>query len=710
MTDTTTAAETATPTNTMDTSKLDLSDYAWPNVTNVDQDGGNANVNDSGCGRMFFNYGYQLLLAYQHELAAKYFADCIAEAPDCALAHALLAYCHGPNYNFKGEGYYKLSYDYGGIEDKEKGKDKDEDDGDDNENDESVDDEDPFVDPDPPFPSQIVADRHSLLAVQIVEKLKDKNSTPSNGSGGCDGNGNGDDGHGLKALSSSFAGLLQHEDVEASTKFDGSGSESKSQSVPISTAIQDLEVQIIQAIRILTCNPGMDPSVAEERKDVPFSRAMREVYNKYPRNPDVAFIFVASVMTIHAWKLFEYPTGRPLSSDITEIQTVMETSLEQFPDHVGLCHLYCHLCEMSSYPEKALMACNVLRTKFPDAGHLLHMPTHIDVLIGDYESCVRCNMAAIRADKKTMDLYPKYNNQTSFYFGYIVHDYHMLIYGAILGAMEGIAMEVAAELNEFVHEDLFREQPALTEYLESYAAMDIHIMFRFGRWGEILRLKFPKDSNLMLYRSASLYYARAVSYANLGDVDAAREEAKCFEKLRTNPTAKRNLLHNNIVSDLLEVDSAMMKGEIAYFEGKYELAFETLRKAVELQDGLNYDEPWGKMQPIRHALGGLLLQQGRVEEAEEVFRKDLIQHPKNPWAIVGLIECLNVQLSKTGDAPRISKCSSHCGDGDRDKDETNQLDIPTKIAERKELQAILNEQRKCHWADFDVMHSCACVR
>lgn len=65
-------------------------------------------------------------------------------------------------------------------------------------------------------------------------------------------------------------------------------------------------------------------------------------------------------------------------------------------------------------------------TRFPDAGHLLHMPTHIDVLIGDYEACVNWNMAAIIADKKSMTLHPSFSKQTSFYFGYIVHDYHML--------------------------------------------------------------------------------------------------------------------------------------------------------------------------------------------------------------------------------------------------------------------------------------------
>lgn len=258
---------------------LNLGEYSLDNVTNVDE----------GNGRKLFDYGFKLLLAFQHEVAAKYFFDCLVEAPNCALAHAFIAYCHGPNYNFKGEAYYHYSYDKS-LEEGHKVHHIEEE--------------------DPPFPSQIIADRHSLLATQIVERLKKS---------------------------------------------------TKNQYEP--APIQDLEVKIIEAIRILTCDPGMDPSKSEAYKDKPFSNALREIYQQHPENPEVSFFLASSIMTIHAWKLFEYPSGRPLSSDVQEVQFVLEKSLEQYPEHVGLCHLYCHLCEMSSYPDKALPACDILRRK-----------------------------------------------------------------------------------------------------------------------------------------------------------------------------------------------------------------------------------------------------------------------------------------------------------------------------------------------------------
>ena len=67
----------------------------------------------------------------------------------------------------------------------------------------------------------------------------------------------------------------------------------------------------------------------------------------------------------------------------------------------------------------------------------------------------------------------------------------------------------------------------------------------------------------------------------------------------------------------------MLDGEIDYREGRFDDAFAHLRRAIELDDSLPYDEPWGWMQPTRHAYGALLLEQGRIEEAAQVYAADL---------------------------------------------------------------------------------------
>lgn len=335
------------------------------------------------------------------------------------------------------------------------------------------------------------------------------------------------------------------------------------------------------------------------------------------------------------------------------------------------------------------------------------MPTHIDVLVGDYDSCVRWNDAAITADTKTMERSPQTAGVSSFYFGYIAHNYHMLIYGAILGAMEEKAMSIAQELNLFLHEELFVKKPQLAVYLESYSTMDIHVLVRFGRWNEILGLTLPNDKNLMLYRAACIHYAKAIAYANLGEMEYAKAEAARYEEIRSLPGTKNRILHNNSISDLLDVDSLMIKGEIAYFEGQYEDAFAHLRGAVKLQDGLNYDEPWGKMQPIRHALGGLLLKRGKVIEAEKVYCEDLRRLPNNPWSLRGLIDCMKFRLG-------MNKPTNCCCSNSESKVEQHsimELSKEESAQIKNELSKVERQfliQRMSEWADFDVTHSCAC--
>ncbi|HEX2281240.1 MAG TPA: hypothetical protein VHG52_05695, partial [Thermomicrobiales bacterium] len=121
-------------------------------------------------------------------------------------------------------------------------------------------------------------------------------------------------------------------------------------------------------------------------------------------------------------------------------------------------------------------------------------------------------------------------------------------------------------------------------------------------------------------------------------------------------------LFNNSALDILAIAAEMLNGELEYRKGNFDAAFAHLRKSVELDDGLPYDEPWGWMQPARHAYGALLLEQGYIKEAAAVYRADLgldgalaraYQHPENVWSLHGYHECL-MALGKHDEA-RIIK-------------------------------------------------------
>ena len=383
-----------------------------------------------------------------------------------------------------------------------------------------------------------------------------------------------------------------------------------------------------------------------------FADAMRMVQAAYPDHLTICTIFVEALMNLTPWQMWDLPSGQPAEGAATvEAQGLLERAMEtraEAWDHPGLLHLYVHLMEMSPTPEAALKAGDRLRRMMPDAGHMIHMPTHIDVLCGHYQNVVDWNEAAIEADLK----YWRDHGAMNVYSGYRLHNYHFVMYGAMfLGQIEPALRAVRGAWATCPEEMLRIESPPMADFYESYLSFEPHILVRFGRWHEAIAFPLPDDQELYTTLTAHVHYARAMGHAALGEVDdALREEQAYLAAMARVPETR--LVHNNTVADLLAVGAEMVRGEILYRQGEYDAAFAALRRSVALDDGLLYDEPWGWMQPARHALGALLFEQGRVEEAEAVYREDLglggslsqaSIHPDNIWALKGLHDCLKAR-------------------------------------------------------------------
>jgi tetratricopeptide (TPR) repeat protein len=287
------------------------------------------------------------------------------------------------------------------------------------------------------------------------------------------------------------------------------------------------------------------------------------------------------------------------------------------------------------------------------------MPTHLDVLCGDYGRVVASNTDAIAAD----DRYLARNGAMNFYTLYRCHDYHFKIYGAMFLGQSEVALSTAARLADSIPDSLLRaESPPMADWLEGFLAMRVHVLIRFGRWQDILDLPMPADPALYCVTTAMLRYAKGVACAALGRVAEAEAERELFRLAQAAVPATRTLF-NNTCADVLAIAGALLDGELDYRKGNVEAAFACLRRAIELDDGLPYDEPWGWMQPARHAYGALLLEQGRVAEAETVYRADLgfddtlpraCQHPGNVWSLHGFHECL-IRLGKLSEAAIIEQ-------------------------------------------------------
>lgn len=384
-----------------------------------------------------------------------------------------------------------------------------------------------------------------------------------------------------------------------------------------------------------------------------YADAMREVYAAFGDDLDVASLHAEAQMNLAAWQLWDQATGEPAEGARTlEAKGVLEQALATpgGRSHPGLLHMYIHLMEMSGTPEEALPVADLLRGLVPDAGHLEHMPTHIDALCGDYRRVVSSNTAAAAADAK----FVRHRGPLNFYTLYRAHNLHFTIYGAMFLGQERLALAAADALEAAIPEELLRvEVPPMADWLEGFIPVRVHALVRFGRWQEIIDLPLPADRELYCTTTAMLHYAKGVAHSATGRVAEAEEERRRFAAA-ANLVPESRTLFNNTCRDILQVAAAMLDGELEYRKGNHALAFQHLRRSVELDDALPYDEPWGWMQPTRHALGALLLEQGQVGEAEAVYRADLgldaalpraCQHPGNVWALHGYHECL-VRLGK----------------------------------------------------------------
>lgn len=274
-----------------------------------------------------------------------------------------------------------------------------------------------------------------------------------------------------------------------------------------------------------------------------YAQAMQAVYDqlyKAPNfDPDIASLCAEAHMQLSPWKLWPaipYPaddyTHNPRGDTVSEltahIMDILHRGLHDKPEnkhHTGLVHFWIHLWEMSPTPENGLELAEWMRTATRGgAGHLLHMPSHLDVLTGRYKEGVRANEEAWVADQRFL----KHNN-TTYYNLYIIHDLHLLIYSGMFQGAWAVTWENTQNMISLCTEQSVKTWP---DYLESYVPLPIHVLIRFGKFEEILAMPFPEDRELYCSTVASLYYGRGIAKAALGDVKGAREEQALMREAR----------------------------------------------------------------------------------------------------------------------------------------------------------------------------------
>jgi hypothetical protein len=363
---------------------------------------------------------------------------------------------------------------------------------------------------------------------------------------------------------------------------------------------------------------------------IEYSKAMRELSNKYPDDLDAAVLFAESILDLNPWNQWSLD-GKPLEGTMEAIR-VLQSVLKKDPNHLGANHYYIHAVEASHHPEIALMSAERLKTLLPSSGHILHMPSHIYILIGDYLQAARSNEAAVAEDRAYIR---EYGMQGIYPLHYLSHNLYFLSRAyTILGRFED-ARQAASELATF-YVPHFNHMPDL----EYYASAPLTVLIAFHKWKEILEL--PKPSDDMLMTKVLWHFGRALAYANLGDLSQAIKEQRMYLEEKKKLSVEQAFGYNKAFQILTIADHSL-EAKLAEIQGNDLKAVEFLKKAVVEQDSLHYNEPPDWFFPIRETLGGLLLRMEKPAEAELIFREELERHPRNGRALFGLKESLRAQ-------------------------------------------------------------------
>lgn len=386
-------------------------------------------------------------------------------------------------------------------------------------------------------------------------------------------------------------------------------------------------------IEALAARYSADKNAERSDLDAAYADAMGRLAAQYPDDVDAATFYAEAMMDTQPWDYWQ-PDAQTPKGRGGEIVKTLEGVLARAPDHPGALHLYLHAVEASNSPERAEAAADRLFPLMPQAGHIVHMPSHIYYRVGRYADAAAANEKAALADES----YIAQCRAQGFYpAGYYGHNIHFLWTSSEMEGRYDAAFNAANRLVKAVDaENMAKQLPPG----ELYVYTPVLTQLRFGKYQDLLAM--PAPSPELPLASAMSLYARGFAHANTGDMAAAKSDREALAKLMDGDLSRYQLF-GIPAKQMMEVGLVSLDGEIARLSGDLPGAVAQFRKAVELEHALPYTEPAYWHRPVSHLLGAALIQAGQPAEAEAVYRESLRHYRRDGWALMGLSKALAAQ-------------------------------------------------------------------
>ena len=385
-------------------------------------------------------------------------------------------------------------------------------------------------------------------------------------------------------------------------------------------------------IDALTKRYSADPAANRASLDTAWARAIGRVAGLYPDDDDAAALYAEALMDLRPWNYWTNDGDAKAPSTLETVKT-LERVVKRNPEHPGACHFYIHAIEASPQASRAIPCARRLGELMPGAGHLVHMPTHLYIKLGQWDLAAEHNTHAVHADEQ----YIKERRPAGVYvMGYYPHNFHVMWYALNMLGRSEAALKAARDIGEKVPLQVVKQVPA-NEY---FSPALLYTLVRFSRWDEILKQPAPPQE--LRFTTGMWHYARALAYTAKGRAKSAASERDRLVEIgeATPPEQTMNL---NSAKALLAVAQAHLAGEMAARAGRTDEAVAQFEEAIKGEDALVYEEPPAWYMPLRQRLGAVLLAAGRPVRAEKVFRADLVRRPENGWSLHGLAQSLRAQ-------------------------------------------------------------------
>jgi tetratricopeptide (TPR) repeat protein len=228
--------------------------------------------------------------------------------------------------------------------------------------------------------------------------------------------------------------------------------------------------------------------------------------------------------------------------------------------------------------------------------------------------------------------------------GYYPHNVHFVLAAAQMAGDGPTVIAAAEKLRGLIPQEVARG----IAIAHPVKAAPYFAHAQFGTPETILALPDPGDG--IAYAKGIWRYARGIAYVAQRNFDAAAAEANAIAALARE--ADFSLLKASGVpgQEVMTLAQAVIQGRIAQTQGDFTAALEQFQEAAAIQDRLPYMEPPYWYYPVRQTLAAVLLQAGRLPEAEEQFVRALKRAPANGWSYYGLSQVYKARGDATAAA------------------------------------------------------------